>query len=65
MIQKHNISGFIDKGGRNQLKRVLFPGASCYPISPCQKMMGKYDQDNDIMRISQNDQLVKIFKYSN
>ena len=41
-------------------KRVLFPGSSCFPISPCHR----YEESNgeqETTKISENDQLIKIF----
>lgn len=52
-------NAYVRKGGREIQKRVLFPGSSCFPISPCQR----YEEscDSDTTRISENDQLIKIF----
>jgi mitogen-activated protein kinase 1/3 len=52
-------NAYVKKGGREIQKRVLFPGSSCFPISPCQR----YEEscESDTTRISENDQLIKIF----
>lgn len=39
--------------------RVLFPGTSCFPISPCHKHGDASDAETT--KISENDQLIKIF----
>ena len=38
---------------------ILFPGFSCYPLSPDPSIK---DNSADVNTISQNDQLIKIFE---
>lgn len=45
-------------GGRKLEKRILFPGSSCFPISPCKKYGDSSDKETT--KISENDQLIKI-----
>lgn len=51
---------YVKKGGREIQKRVLFPGHSCFPISPCHKYEKESASDPDTTKISENDQLIKI-----
>lgn len=53
-------NAYVRKGGREIAKRVLFPGSSCFPISPCPRYE-ENDKNNETTRISENDQLIKIF----
>ena len=43
-------------------KRILFPGSSCYPVSPSNKNKDDEDEDSDVLKISENDQLIKILE---
>lgn len=36
---------YVEKGGREIKNRVLFPGTSCFPVSPCNKNKGE-DEDS-------------------
>lgn len=52
-------NAYVRSGGRQMEKRVMFPGTSCFPISPCHKYGDSSEQDTT--KISENDQLIKIF----
>lgn len=54
-------NAYVRKGGRELQKRVMFPGTSCFPISPCLKFEKEGGNDADTTKISENDQLIKIF----
>lgn len=54
-------NAYVRKGGRELSKRVMFPGTSCFPISPCHKFEKESSSDADTTKISENDQLIKIF----
>lgn len=41
----------------NLSKYYLFPGDSCFPMSPCSQ-----NKDEDTHHISVNDQIIKIFE---
>ena len=41
--------------------RFVFPGSSCFPLSPCEDMKKNNDQSN-VNIVSNNDQLIKINK---
>ena len=49
------------KGGREVKKRVMFPGSSCFPVSPCHKQKN-IESDSETLRISENDQLIKVLQ---
>ena len=56
-INYQNTSGF------NQENRFIFPGSSCFPLSPCDEMQGSNDgsgDSNQVNIVSQNDQMIKI-----
>ena len=41
--------------------RYLFPGTSCFPISPCDEMKKQNgDKEESLNIVSQNDQLIKV-----
>jgi len=57
---------YMSFGRRTTIERVLFPGTSCFPISPCpykQTSDSDSDKENHKTKISQNDQLLKIMQY--
>ena len=52
---------YTNKGGRELKKRVLFPGSSCFPVSPSNRNQDDKN-DSDTLKISENDQLIKILE---
>ena len=46
--------------GRDPPKRILFPGQSCFPVSPCQQLSAS--TATGTTKISENDQYIKIFE---
>lgn len=51
---------FTDPYRKKDDKRILFPGNSCYPNSPCEKMKKSTNSKTQI--ISEKDQLIKIIE---
>ena len=44
----------------NVQDKYLFPGQSCYPLTPCQK--SKNNSESEMKIVSADDQLVKIIQ---
>ena len=53
---------YISQGGREIMNRVLFPGSSCYPISPSNQSKNAKNFEPDTLKISENDQFIKILE---
>ena len=54
-VYKHDYNAIINN-------RYLFPGSSCFPISPCDEMKNQKNKDESMNIVSQNDQLIKILE---
>lgn len=55
-----NAKDFQLENSQSKLSHLLFPGDSCYPLSPCFDAMA--DTKNSQIHITENDQLLKILK---
>lgn len=58
---------YVNKGGRELKNRVMFPGTSCFPVSPCKKNQKEEEdpEEQAFLKISENDQLIKIIEQLN
>jgi len=59
----HGTQEYEGKSEYKQDERFLFPGSSCFPLSPCDDMNEEANQEQPQVNIvSQNDQMIKILE---
>jgi len=44
-----NVSDCYRRGDQNEVSRVLFPGTSCFPLSPCDEMLSEQEDQFNVV----------------